>query len=482
MKKASIITIGFLLFFFTLLTMKSQVYAERKEDPFTHQAYQEAKDIFDDPRPFMKEGSVALKNVFEPDVYATLTSDVETMKKLWAEVVGFKAPDIVGKIAPEIKPGKYSLQDKAQYTGLKDLLLPPLDELFSPAGPPHVAHFTEMEILPARQHYWYPRLSKATKENIGKTQLDEQGYIIEDTYVSGFPFPRPSGEFKAQQVIYNWSNRYSYADNMLGYVWPIGFNKDLKIDSLGRGKMYQLRCKGRLFCEPYGWLDERAQERGEMRGYLFAYLAPRDLAGSAFSGLRYLDPDKADVNMIYISGLRRIRRMSGTDTQDNVGGQDVIYDDNEGFDPKISPNRYPYTYKLIAEREYLVAFTNDGSTYLDSTNQYEWRNVQLERRPVYVLELIQQDPSYIYSKRTLCFDKETFYFLNADNYDYKGRLYRRGITAPHSELEMGLETVGDGVLWDKIDLHSTYNRMYLVPWPYLERNDINILGMVKSGK
>ena len=60
------------------------------------------KKMLDDPRPVLKEWGP--KQVIPKEMYAKLSWDVEKMKNLWAEVVGFKAPDVVGKIAPEIKP------------------------------------------------------------------------------------------------------------------------------------------------------------------------------------------------------------------------------------------------------------------------------------------------------------------------------------------------------------------------------------------
>jgi len=63
------------------------------------------KKPFDDPRPYLKE--FGPKQVLPKDLYAKLSFDEEKMRSLWSEIVGFRAPDVVGKIAPEIKPGKY---------------------------------------------------------------------------------------------------------------------------------------------------------------------------------------------------------------------------------------------------------------------------------------------------------------------------------------------------------------------------------------
>ena len=63
---------------------------------------------------------------------------------------------------------------------------------------------------------------------------------------------------------------------------------------------------------------------------------------------------------MYIPSLRRIRKLSATDSQDPVMGQDVIYDDNEGWMQKISPVRYPYKYEI------LEGLLNQSNKYLDN--------------------------------------------------------------------------------------------------------------------
>ena len=97
--------------------------------------------------------------------------------------------------------------------------------------------------------------------------------------------------------------------------------------------------------------------------------------------ITYLDPYKMDQNYMYIPCLRRIRKMSATDTQDPAMGLDAIYDDNEGFRQKLSPVRYPYTYEVLEEREYLCPVpTEDGATYF-SSDGWVCRGLHLTMRP-----------------------------------------------------------------------------------------------------
>jgi hypothetical protein len=80
----------------------------------------QAKEMFDDPSDLFV--THPFKDVLPPEVYDRITFDQEKMKKGWAELVGFTAPELVGKIAPEIKPGKYTCADLEKYPGLKELI------------------------------------------------------------------------------------------------------------------------------------------------------------------------------------------------------------------------------------------------------------------------------------------------------------------------------------------------------------------------
>ena len=175
--------------------------------------------------------------------------------------------------------------------------------------------------------------------------------------------------------------------------------------------------------------------------------------------------------------------MSATDSQDPVVGQDLIYDDAEGFLQKLSPNRYPYTYKVVEEREYLIpAYTLDGSEHISAEGR-EFRNAKFERRPLYVLELNQMDPNYIYSKRIFYIDRETFHYAEIDNYDQRGRLYRTFVTNWAFHPEMGGFSVCGNIVFmrDHVDLHTTIGYAWQVP-AFWNRNDVSMRNLVRLGK
>ena len=366
-------------------------YIPRWEEVLKH------KKLFDDPSPLLK--ILGPKQILPPNLYEKLTFDVEEMKTRWSDLVGFKAPDEVNKIAAEIKPGKYTYQDMAKYPGFKKLMWPDLYDRIQPGGPPHAGRIPEFEIVPTRQYYWALPIADATEHNQGKTKLDSQGYIIDDSYEGGIPFPRVSGKFKAQQIMYNIDKRYTaWGMNFCLQGTNLGYTKALKKDFNGSYKVNHLRLSGRVFMDPKGYFDERADKREEMKGFIMSFLSPRDIAGAVQGGL-YYEKDRNDQLMMYLPSLRRIRKMSATDSQDPTMGQDCIYDDHDGWMQKISPTRYPYKFEVIEEREYLVPSPSlDGSEYITSEEKgLEFRGLKFERRPMYVLKLTHLDPNYLSS-------------------------------------------------------------------------------------
>ena len=239
------------------------------------------------------------KNLLPPELKKIYYPDVNKMKDTWAEIVGFRSSDIVGKIAPEVKPGKYSYKDLEDNPGLKELMVPSIYDIITPGAPPFAGNIPEFEIIPTNQQYWNLPLAEATKANMGKTKLDANGYIKEDTWVSGFPFPRPSGPHKAQQYVYNIVKRYDL-NGFNSYLMslPIGIDKNLKIDQWTSMFSRIMRFSGRTTLKPYGWYDDNAKKRAEEKIFLsFAY-EPRDLYGTVFAFTYFNAAEKQTQNLI----------------------------------------------------------------------------------------------------------------------------------------------------------------------------------------
>jgi len=439
------------------------------------------KASYDDKRDLFK--TYHPKDVVPQEAWKWMHFDMEEMKKKTAEILGFTAPELVGKIAPEIKPGKYTYKDLKKYPGLKKLFPPIRINTIKAGELPFVCNLMDFEIEPTRQFHWSLPLCEVTERNLGKTKLDKDGYIVAGSWQGGVPFPNPSGEFLAQQVYYNMEKRstnYDYCFSITGE--GLAFDKNLKIDKYNKYIRKSLKLMGRSFFPPSGWFDMRAESRGEFDTAVTTILEPRSTRGLVMLRLRYDDPYKMNPMLVYLPQLRRIRKMSATDTQDPNGDQ--TWDDMDFIAQKITPKRYPYKFEITEEREYLLPFSYDaGKAWVDSKNGYAIRDLGLQRRVCFVLQMTQTDPNYVYSKRVYYVDKETFYPAWAEFYDQKGRLYRTWDLAPGFFPEMGQLGPHGTPAWqvDYVDTHSSYQVLVLLP-ANNSRREFRIENLIRSGK
>jgi len=439
------------------------------------------KKVTDDPTDLMT--TYPMKDVLPPEICGVMAFDDKEAKRQTEGILGFKSPDLVGKISPGIKPGKYTVEDLEKYPGIKELFPPELLLHIKPGGPPLVGSMPEFEIIPTRQLYWYSKLGEATRQNLGKTKLDKNGYIVPLTWQGGFPFPQPYGKFKAQQLYYNFETRVTHFDGCyFTRNETVSFDRNLTRDKYRLTAGTHIKFMGRTLFPPYGWLDEHAKKNGMFMSYSSVSLEPRDSRGTVLLNHKYDDPNKMNQWMIFVPSLRRIRKMNSTDTQEPMG--DLIYDDIAHISQKITPHKYPYKFEIIAEREYLMPIQyNRAVAWIDSKNGYALGGIQFMRRPCYVLQMTQLDPYYVYGKRIIYIDKETFGSFLSANYDHEGRLYRSQIFTRTFMADAGqISTYGTfSLLIDHADSHSTFSMSIFVPAPF-ERKDFTIQHLSKRGK
>ncbi|MBW2369803.1 MAG: DUF1329 domain-containing protein, partial [Deltaproteobacteria bacterium] len=327
------------------------------------------KAPLDDPRPFwdLVDG---WRKLLKPETIEALTHDPDKAKAVWAEAVGFKAPDIVGKIAPEIIPGKYTLADKTRLPF--DKLMSKLDYgRFNKPGDQGInvaANFTEFEVTPPRQLYHTQRLAEDTLKNVGTAKQSDDGYPLYETFMPGYPFPRPSGPQKAWQIILNSNELQHLPDDLGSYAEQAGVNTRFKEDSRSKGRFHQIKLCRRSKMAPLGqYYDKRAEKYDERYAYYYEGIAPQNIYGNAYVLIKYNNPDKPNNFLANLTLLRRIRKMSSADQQDQALNLDYSYDDVNGLDQKLSPKIYPYECRILAETERLMYhYDPTGGIYYDS--------------------------------------------------------------------------------------------------------------------
>lgn len=442
--------------------------------------FREHKDFFDDPRPVVQD--LGWDTLMPPQEYRALVYDREKMAALWKQAVGFAAPGVVGIVAPEITPGTYTCADRDKLPGLQQLMSPAMYARFRPAGPPHCGAFSKLDVVPTRAYWYSLPVAAATARNRGTATLNRDGYLDEQTYRGGLPFPAPAGAHRAWQIVYNWVKGCRGAESFFHTAWSKSFDAHLRQDFDLRFSGSLLRLHARVEMPPLGWFDAGARERGEAWAIGSSCSAPRDMYGNINTAMMFLAWDRDMQFMVYLASLRRACRQSGSALHDQVIGMDGIYEDSYLWSQKITPLRNPYTCAVVAEREMLwPSYTTDGREYLRS-GTLQWCALRFERRPCYVLELVQQDPSYIYSRRVLYVDRETFLILEMENYDQAGRLYHTQTPVYAWHPDSGAFQLFQVLQCDHVEAHSTFLLTYGHPAPWMQRDDISLQTLITRGK
>ena len=372
------------------------------------------------------------------------TKDPE-LAKAHAEMLGFKVKDKVGKVAPEIKPGMViDGSNYKDYPGLKELMP---ESLYNRLDPNSYAPLAPIKIVETDQYHLSRGWIEKSLETAKTAQIGADGLTLEG-YVGGHPFLHPKN---GVELIY-------WADNP--YLGDSFAMRPMRLHLYGRDNKPEREMRQHLNVSRYSyctdWRPEGIQPNPQKINYVVSgvFIYPRDIAGTSYVRKRFLPADKPDEFLLYIASMRRIRRMSGRDTQDPLFGADLVWDDYNMFWQKLSTTEFPNEYKMLPSREMLVPTYIDydwphdrssggypGYTVDESGDQVYLRFGTWQRRWVHMLEVTCKDKNYTYGKRVMAFEPEICVCSNTDLYDQSGRLWR--IWPPR---DYNLSRTGGGIM------------------------------------
>ena len=149
------------------------------------------------------------------------------------------------------------------------------------------------------------------------------------------------------------------------------------------------------------------------------YLPPEFLNTRMYT-MRYIDQKKEDDSYLWYSQFRRIRRVSTSQRTDAIDGSNLIYDDEYLWDGQLLRNTYAYRGKkdMLTDR-------HDGVGQVRREAGQSFSNaMSFERCNLLVVDAINKDSEYVYSKRVWYLDPETYYIMWSEMYDKQGRYWR----------------------------------------------------------
>lgn len=279
---------------------------------------------------------------------------------------------------------------------------------------------------------------EATRRHVGKTRLGPTVGDIEG-YVAGRPFveepdlkdPR-AGEKLA------WNFRYGAGFGESTTIEPFYWRyRDLKSGAIERTLKFTahaLKFKHRS-TEPAPDLPNNPSNL-----YLALYLKalePQDLKNTQLLIQHYDDDHKQDEAYLSLGVQRRVRRLATGQTTDAFLGSDVMIEDFEGYNGRISVMKW--TYK--GSQNLLMPYFNhdemplandlppepDGYRFIGLTGQGQcFPDITWQLRRAYVLEVEPLSASHPVSKRIFYMDAQTMQINLGLIYDRRGELWKIG--------------------------------------------------------
>lgn len=265
-------------------------------------------------------------------------------------------------------------------------------------------------IVPYRQILPTPGTIAATLKYNGRSGINEQREIV--NWTAGVPFPDTQDALK---MAHNLRCR-NYGDNQKtleeGFIVDGILRYDMSLEQNNQLCFFS----GRVDMPPLPEFSSNPQ--GIWRAFHMAQKLPPETRNMRILELHYKDRLKAYDSWVWMPTIRRMRRRSTSERQDAAGGSDFCAFDNYGWDGPISLN----TYRYIGVKELLLARHQSYATLEHKPGDCLWSGVQRERVKAHLLEVINSDPNFLYSKMIWYLDSETWQILYSDRYDRQGRL------------------------------------------------------------
>lgn len=268
------------------------------------------------------------------------------------------------------------------------------------------------EIVPYRQILPSQGLIRFTRKHAGEPRIGENTELV--NWTAGVPFP---GTMDPLEIAHNFRRR-NYGDSST--TEERGFLTDgrLKYDRRLYIKNNHLFFSGRTDVPPVPELKDNPKQI--WRAFHMEQLEPPEARNMRIFELHYKDALKAYDSWYWMSTVRRIRRRSTAERQDAVGGADFCGFDNFGWDGPVEINRY----KHLGMKEYLLVRHSDSEKLTHTPGKVLFDGTTRERIKVHVIEAVNEDPNFLYSRMIWYVDPETWQILYSDRYDRQGRLWK----------------------------------------------------------
>ncbi|HMV17176.1 MAG TPA: DUF1329 domain-containing protein [Zoogloea sp.] len=296
----------------------------------------------------------------------------------------------------------------------------------------------EIKVGPTTQFELSKAYVEATRKNLGKAKLGPKNGDLEG-YVAGRPFPEEpdAKDTRAgEKLAWNYKYGVNWGDGAAIYpfYWKYRNMQSGQVEKTIKFNFHFLNFKHRVKDAPVPEVTPNPSEL--FRAIYVKALDPQDLKNTQLLIQRYEDDQKLDDAYLYLGFQRRVRRLATGQTTDAFLGSDLMIEDFEGYNGRISDMKWTYkgTKNVILpmwnHNELKLAgdmpAEADGYKYVDFGGQGGcFHNGTWQLRKVYVLEAAPVNPNHPISKRVFYMDAQLGNLNGANEiYDRKGELWK----------------------------------------------------------
>jgi hypothetical protein len=278
---------------------------------------------------------------------------------------------------------------------------------------------------------------ESTRQGIGKVSLGEQVGEI-NGWQSGRPFPEEpdaNDPRAGEKLAWNYKYGYNWGDSaaIMPFYWKYRDMDSGKVERTIKFNFHFLNYKGRVIQEPTPEITPNPSDL--FRAIYVQVLDPADVRDTQLLIHRAADDLKRDNSWLYLGFQRRVRRLATGQVTDAFLGSDLMIEDFEGYNGRISDMNW--TYK--GTRHMLMPFYNHNELELDSETHSDddgyqvvafsgkggcFPDITWQLRKVYEVEAVPVDEGHPISRRIFFIDAQTFTIPRAIAYDRKGSMWK----------------------------------------------------------
>ncbi len=277
----------------------------------------------------------------------------------------------------------------------------------------------------------------ATRQHSGNVSLGEKSGEISGS-VAGRPFPQePSMDDPraGEKLAWNYKYGYNWGDSasIYPFYWKYRDMNNGKVERTVKMNFHFLNYTHRTQQAPFPAITPNPSNL--FRGIYVQVLEPFDVKNTQLLIQRFENDLKRDNAYLYLGFQRRVRRLSSGQVTDAFLGSDVMIEDFEGYNGRISDMKWTYkgTRMMLSPMYKHNEMDLDTETHTDDDGYQVIKfggkggcfpEITWQLRKTYVVESEPVDPNHPISKRQHFIDAQTFIIPRNITYDRKGDMWK----------------------------------------------------------